>query len=62
MRLNTIRIPCRNRAESSQFYEKLIGLEKTFGSPELGYVGFQLENAQILIELEICPRLTRTGF
>lgn len=50
MRVSTIRIPCLNLTESSEFYERSIGLKKVFGRPEEGYVGFQLENAQLLLE------------
>lgn len=50
MRINTIRIPCLDLTESAAFYETSIGLERTFGGTEEGYVGFQLENAQLLLE------------
>jgi predicted enzyme related to lactoylglutathione lyase len=50
MRLSAIRIPCSDLGESAQFYEHSIGLKKAFGSIDEGFVGFQLENAQVLIE------------
>lgn len=50
MKVDTIRIPCLDLTESSEFYERSIGLKKSFGSPDEGYVGFQLENAQLLLE------------
>ena len=50
MRINTIRIPCLDLAEATVFYETAIGLQGKFGSTEKGYVGFQLENAQLLLE------------
>ena len=52
MRINAIRIPCLDLTESAAFYERLIGLERTFGGVEEGYVGFQLENAQLLLETQ----------
>ncbi len=52
MKINTIRIPCRDLQESSDFYQKSVGLTKVFGGIEDGFVGFQLENAQLLLELQ----------
>ncbi len=52
MKINTLRIPCRDLAESEDFYTNLLGLEKSFGSPSEGHVGYKIENANILIENE----------
>ena len=52
MRLNTIRIPVKDLAESERFYADAIGLPKLFGSPGEGFVGLRLENATVLLELE----------
>ena len=50
MRVNVIRIPCRALADSAEYYEKQIGLDRAYGSPDDGFIGFQLENAQLLLE------------
>ncbi len=52
MKVNTLRIPCRDLAESENFYTNLIGLKKSYGSQKEGYIGFKIENADILIENE----------
>lgn len=52
MKVNTLRIPCRDLAQSEDFYTNLLGLEKSYGSPNEGYVGYKIENADILIENE----------
>lgn len=52
MKISVIRIPCKELSESSAFYEKLVGLEWAFGSADDGYIGFHLENAQLLLELQ----------
>ena len=52
MRMGMMRIPCKDLAESEIYYTHKLGLTKKFGSPEDGYVGFSLENIDVLIELE----------
>ena len=52
MRINVIRIPCRNLSESMEFYEQALGLKKVYGSAEEGFIGFQLENAELLLEVQ----------
>ena len=52
MKVNTLRIPCRNLVQSEDFYTNLLGLEKSYGSSGEGYVGYKIENADILIENE----------
>jgi len=52
MRISVVRIPCRDLTESAEFYEKLVGLERAFGSSDDGYIAFQLENVQFLLELQ----------
>ena len=52
MKVNTLRIPCRDLVESENFYTNILGLNKIYGSPEKGFVGYRLENADILIEPE----------
>ncbi len=52
MRVNTLRIPCRELVESADFYAKALDLPVAFGTPSEGYVGFQLDNAQILLETQ----------
>ena len=38
--------------ESENFYTNILGLKKIYGSLEKGFVGYRLENADILIEQE----------
>ena len=52
MKVNTLRIPCRDLVRSEDFYTNQLGLEKSFGSPNEGYVGYDIENACIMIENE----------
>jgi predicted enzyme related to lactoylglutathione lyase len=52
MRVNTIRIPCSDLKLSEAFYSVLLGRTKAFGGEEEGYVGFDLDNVTILLELE----------
>ncbi len=52
MKLNTIRIPCINLAASEAHYSDVLGWRKIFGSSEHGYVGYQLDNVAVLLELE----------
>ncbi|AXN30722.1 hypothetical protein CKF94_06270 [Vibrio coralliilyticus] len=52
MKINTMRIPCRCLIESEKFYTEKLGLNKVFGSPEEGFIGYQLENVQVLLEGE----------
>lgn len=50
MRLHTMRIPCKDLGESAKFYSSLLGQQATFGSSDLGYIGFAIENATLLLE------------
>ena len=52
MKLNTIRIPCKNLKESEVFYTEQLGLTQFFGSDQDGFIGYQLDNVQIIIEPE----------
>ena len=52
MRMNTMRIPCKDLRESENYYTNILGLNKIFGSTEEGFVGYQLDNINILIELQ----------
>lgn len=52
MRVSTIRIPCRDLSLSEDFYSSKLGLKKIFGSVQKGFIGYQLDNAQIIIEPE----------
>lgn len=52
MKINSLRIPCLDLKLSEQFYSKLLGFKKVFGSVSDGFVGYQLDNVQILLELE----------
>ncbi len=52
MRVNTLRIPCRDLVESQDFYTNTLRLDKVYGSAESGFVGYRLENAAIHIEKE----------
>lgn len=50
MKLGTMRIPCVDLKESEAFYSNKLGLNKIFGSTEEGFVGYQLDNVQLMIE------------
>lgn len=52
MKLNTLRIPCRDLARSETFYARCLGQKPAFGSVQDGYVGFQLDNVTVLLEPE----------
>ncbi|USD43211.1 VOC family protein [Vibrio sp. SCSIO 43135] len=52
MKLNTLRIPCADLNESEVFYTEKLGLTKVFGSVADGFIGYQLENVQVIIEPE----------
>ena len=52
MKVNTLRIPCKDLAESEAFYSNILGLTKAYGSQEQGFVGYHLENAKLMIETE----------
>ena len=52
MRLNTTRIPCNDLKASTDYYASLFEMHQSFGTIEQGYVGFTLENVNILLELE----------
>lgn len=50
MRIDTLRIPCKDLDESERFYGSVLGLTRAFGSAKEGYIGFRLENGTILLE------------
>lgn len=50
MRVNALRIPCRDLTESEQFYGTLLGRSKSFGDAGVGYIGFGLDNVTVLLE------------
>jgi predicted enzyme related to lactoylglutathione lyase len=52
VKLNAVRIPCRDLYESEVYYSQSIGWPKIFGSNEEGYVGFDLKGTTIILELE----------
>ena len=52
MRMGMMRIPCGDLAKSEIFYSDKLGLQKTFGGSADGYIGYSLENVDILIEPE----------
>ncbi|WP_040307400.1 VOC family protein [Agarivorans albus] len=52
MKVSTLRIPCRCLIESEKFYTEKLGLTKVFGTVSEGYIVFQIDNAQLLLELE----------
>ena len=52
MRMNMMRIPCLNLKESDIFYTEKLGLNKIFGSEDDEFIGYQLDNIQLLLELE----------
>ncbi|NLR14425.1 VOC family protein, partial [Pseudoalteromonas peptidolytica] len=52
MKLNTIRIPCTSLKESEVFYTEHLGLLKLFGSEVEGFIGYKLDNVQVIIEPE----------
>lgn len=47
-----MRIPCKNLKEAGRFYSEKVGLTKSFGSAENGFIGYDLDNVQVLLELE----------
>ena len=52
MKLNAVRIPCGGLEESHRYYVDCIGWPEVFGSPEEGYIGFDLDGALALLEPE----------
>ena len=52
MKLSMLRIPCENMKESEEFYSNSLGMDKVFGSGSDGFIGYQIENVQILLEPE----------
>lgn len=50
--MGMMRIPCKDLEKSELFYSGLLGLNKSFGGFSEGYIGYALENIDILIELE----------
>ncbi len=53
MRMNMMRIPCIDLKESERFYSEKLGLAKIFGSNADGFIGYQLDNIQLLLEVEV---------
>ena len=52
MRMNMMRIPCKDLKESENYYTHILGFNKLFGSIEEGFVGYRLDNIDIMIELQ----------
>ncbi len=52
MRMGMMRIPCRDLAESENYYTNIFGLMKIFGCVRDGYIGYALDNIDIMIEPE----------
>ena len=52
MKLNAVRIPCRNLQEADAYYENAIGWQKAFGEPSEGYIGYRLGDSIALLEPE----------
>lgn len=52
MKMSMMRIPCVSLNESEAFYTEKLGLKKIFGSITEGFIGYQLDNIQLLLELE----------
>ncbi|BFM15944.1 hypothetical protein R50073_21270 [Maricurvus nonylphenolicus] len=47
-----LRIPCKDLQTSEDFYTDKLGLTKVFGSHEEGFIGYQLDNSQLMLENE----------
>lgn len=62
MKLDTIRIPCKDLAVSEAYYSDAVGWSKEFGSPEDGFIGYSLENATVLLELEEVGEFESGGY
>lgn len=52
MKLSMMRIPCKNLRDAELFYSSKLGMRKVFGSESEGFIGYQLDNTQVLLELE----------
>ena len=52
MKIGTIRVPCLNLQAAENFYSNQLGLKKIFGAALDGFVGYELENAQLILEVE----------
>ncbi|MFC3153466.1 VOC family protein [Litoribrevibacter euphylliae] len=52
MKLSMIRIPCKNLKDAEFFYSNKLGMNKVFGSESEGFIGYQLDNVQVLLEPE----------
>ena len=50
MRIGMLRIPCTDLAEAERFYTEKLGLSRTFGSVQDGFIGYSLENAALMLE------------
>ncbi len=52
MKMHMMRVPCIDLTESEQFYSQKLGLDKIFGTADDGFIGYQLDNIQLLLEIE----------
>ena len=52
MKISMIRIPCKNLKEAESFYSEKLGMQKAFGAESEGFIGYQLQNARLLLEPE----------
>ena len=52
LKLNALRIPCKNLAEAEVYYLNMVGWQKTFGSIDEGYIGFDLSGITVILEPE----------
>jgi predicted enzyme related to lactoylglutathione lyase len=50
MRINAIRIPSLDMNRSELFYSRLFDCDKAFGDTNQGFLGFVLENVNVLLE------------
>ncbi len=50
MRVQALRIPCKDLAQAERFYARALGRAKAFGDAGQGFVGFALDNVTVLIE------------
>jgi len=50
VRMHTMRVSCRDLQESENYYTNILGLNKLFGSTAAGFVGYELDNVNLMIE------------
>ena len=50
MKVNTLRIPVLELTQSAEHYQLILQQAPAFGSADLGYIGFELENVTLLLE------------